>query len=268
MILGVDHLALSCHPLNAAVRLMAESGFTEAFTARNVPNAPEKREFLHHYESAHSLSYWKAPAGIAIEITEHSLPLEFSPTPAFQPLFARGLAGVERVELAGENYEAAQRAMRDALGYEAELFAWPKLSTRIWCCRDKAEGPLVQAIVMDVSDFAAAETFWSAGLGFKREKGGRGWVMLQFKSMVPAWSLRVILHECSGGGTRKYLDDAGFPCLALLTNRLESDLGALESHGAHTGRIFRLAPGGKMLNIAVLRGPAAELVELIEVARN
>ena len=66
-----------------------------------------------------------------------------------------------------------------------------------------------------------------------------------------------------------HLDDAGFPCLALISNRVAEDQNnAIEMGGRDASEKFALEIGGKMLEIVVLRGPDNELVELIEFQRS
>ena len=65
-----------------------------------------------------------------------------------------------------------------------------------------------------------------------------------------------------------YLDQAGFPCLAFISNDLVSDRLQLIQCGAQNiSEISDHTINGKALKVAFGRGPSQELVELIEIEK-
>jgi hypothetical protein len=122
-----------------------------------------------------------------------------------------------------------------------------------------------------VGDLGEARRFWVEGLGAAdravREEGR--WLCVGYRGPVPAWCLDLFLVEGRGPGADAYLDDAGFSCVALLSNRLDDDLRrAVAAGGRAVGDPFELTVNRRALRIALLRGPAGELVELIQPLRS
>jgi hypothetical protein len=86
---------------------------------------------------------------------------------------------------------------------------------------------------------------------------------------VPAWCLDLVLVEMEFARPLPLIDDAGFPCLALISRRLASDKEAVLDLGAREAcDEFNLEVGGRVLNILIMRGPDNELIELIEFSNS
>ena len=97
---------------------------------------------------------------------------------------------------------------------------------------------------------------------------GKGWLQLAFQAPVPAWRLEVILVESEAARPPAFLDDPGFPCLALISSSLARDQDTAGEMGAReSSEEFFLEVGEKVLKILMLRGPDQELLELIEIPK-
>ena len=57
MILGVDHIALSCEDIVQATEFLKQYGFSIQFIDKSVPNPPAKEKLLRSYHPIHSLAY-------------------------------------------------------------------------------------------------------------------------------------------------------------------------------------------------------------------
>ena len=138
---------------------------------------------------------------------------------------------------------------------------------------DRTKALSILAVMIPVVDLPAAERFWTKGLRCSLvDRGiatGRSWLRVRVNSLVAAWSLDVILSEEAPLEHQPSLDDDGFTCLALLSNKLEADCEASVASGgpAATG-VFQIEVAGKPLDIAFIRGPSKEIIELIQFQRN
>lgn len=273
MILGVDHVALSCEDVHAASRKLGSAGYRVIFAQQDVPNSPAKRPFLQTYHPLHSLAYCEAEIGTPVELTQHSGPLEDAHSP-YQVLLAA--APPEAVPLAGAELPWAP-VWREALGCrQPQAVLWPTLQAQFWHDGASSGSGLasVRAVLLPVADVARAEDFWRTGLGCDlvaagTVQTGRRWARVAFRAPISKWSLDVILVEGRRSIYAPLLDAAGFSCLALLSTSLDRDSGRVWQAGAHqsTGA-FHVRINGNLLRVAVFRGPDDELIELIEIRRS
>lgn len=218
MILGVEHIALSCVNIETGVAGLSARGFAPAFVERDIPNAPEKRPLLHAYAARHDIASCRARTGIAIELTNHG-PVNAPAPPSYEVTF--GDDGIAAVALTSGDVRATKRFWRDGLRFTV------------------AAG--------DAADRAQA--------------------ILAIRPPVAAWAFEL---RVAPGPERALpmLDDEGFPCVALITNRLDADLAQAISAGGHSAAgPFIAHVNGNELHVALLRGPGGELVELIAFAR-
>jgi len=270
MILGVDHIALSCPTIDAGLDALAPLGFKPVFVHRDLGNHEEKRPFLRNFDAGHGLAYCRGTSGIAVELTRHAAHDKDTPSP-YQVLFdgqPPNAAPCDADTRFGDN--DAWDAVADVTSVEAG--AWPGIGARFWhaVSAPGSDGIAIRCVMLPVSDLAVSEPFWVAGLGCRqgergRTPGGHAWSCVSFRSVVPAWCLDVLLVEIPLSRGVPHLDDAGFPCLALLTNRLQADKESVRVAGAGSiGNDFPMEVNGKSLAVCMLRGPCSELIELIQ----
>ncbi len=215
MILGVDHVALSCDDLRRAAQNLEREGFRLKFVEERLPNAEAKKPFLREYRPDHGLAYCQGRAGVAVELTRHGRPLTNGP-------------GFYRVRF---------------------------------------DGPSVRDLGVPCRDLPASISFWTEGLGFRKESEGPGEARLRMPAPLPAWQLDVRLEAAAAPPATPFLDDDGAACLALLSNRLEEDMSRALQCGGRSGARFAARVNGQDLRIGLLRGPSDELVELIEIQK-
>jgi len=218
VILGVEHIALSCADIETGVAGLAARGFAPAFVERDIPNAPEKRSLLHTYTARHDIASCRAQAGIAIELTNHG-PVYAPAPPSYEVTFGGG--GIVAVAVISGDVRASKRFWRDGLRFTV-----------------------------------------AAGNADDAEQA-----LLAIRPPVAAWAFEL---RVAPGPQRALpmLDDEGFPCVALITNRLDADLAQALSAGGHSpAGPFVAHVNGNELHVALLRGPGGELVELIAFAR-
>jgi hypothetical protein len=214
MILGVEHIALSCATIDEATGVLEERGFKRSFVERRLPNAPAKKPLLREWLPVHDIASFRGPLGIAVEAVAHGN----NPT------------------IGGPGF--------DVPGWGTDAGAIANLR-------------------IDVDDVAVSVRFWNA-LGFRCADLSQP-QRLRLRAPVPAWSLDLELR-LKVPARRTWLDDAGFPCLALVTNRLSQDLGRASECGARDVTApFMAEVAGRSLTIALCRAPSGQLVEFVEL---
>ena len=57
MILGVEHIALSCENVDNSSEVLRKSGYDVTFVEKDVPNNKAKESFLKLYTPVHSIGY-------------------------------------------------------------------------------------------------------------------------------------------------------------------------------------------------------------------
>lgn len=268
MIVGVDHVALTCADLDGAVADLRAWGFETRFIEEDIPNPPSKRPFLGSYRDTHSIAYCGVEAGVAVELVNHGT--------------ASGWRGPYEVMVAGRPPPSSTASDREkdwdavwesALGIGGvTCVTLPTTRAPLWCSDESSTQAGVRAVGLSVSDVNRSASFWSDGAGFRPsaegEAGGRKWARLTLQAPVPSWSLDVVLVEDGGGWHSVPLDALGFSCLALLSTGIERDLARLASCGGReSSEVFDLRVGGKKLRLLLLRGPDGEPVELVEARR-
>lgn len=272
MILGVDHLALSCRDLPRAARLLEGCGWQVQFQVPAVVNHPGKRALLADYSPTHGLALCLAPTGIPIELTRHGPALDQGPSP-YQVLFTSCPRSWRPDQApAGENWG---RVWSRALGRRAPVAAvWPDFEAQFWFDESQApdQAPGIGAVLSPSPKPNESRAFWQEGLGLGlvAEGGasrGPAWAHLRVNSVLRRGGLDLLVARGSRGGDAPRLDRAGFPCLALFSNRLAQDSRrARDCGGRLRGEAFFIEVNQRRLEIQFLEGPGGELVELVALA--
>ena len=240
------------------------------FIHEGLANTLTKKPFLSEYKPLHSVAYCQRKEGISLEITKHAAALKEAPS-WYQVLMDRPPAGTAPYR---GPLPCSPQIWKNTVGYEdAQAAVWKSFQAQIWYSVSGNAGPSfspsVRAVLVPVRHLAASAAFWTEGLGchfLKRgcETGG-SWIHLAWRSPVPQWFLEIILSETDVEMGTSYLDRAGFPCLAFLTNDLSRDrlrlidCGAQDASEPSSHRINE-----KGLRLTIMRGPSQELIELIE----
>ncbi|MBI4308463.1 MAG: VOC family protein [Chloroflexi bacterium] len=265
----MDHIALSCSDVAQGAALLGEVGYHVRFVERDLFNHPAKRPFLRRYAATHSVAYCGLEGAISIELTRHEAPLGQGVSP-YQVLLAGAPDDVSPWQ---ESLPPSWASVwRRAIGCGEPVAArWHPFSAQLWYDAQSHVAPSgsVQALLLPVANRAASEAFWVSGLGCRvvgrsTEEDAWGWVRLSFSGPVTSWSVEVVLAEVDRRGGLPHLDDPGFPCLAVISNRLARDMEtALRAGAREASEEFPLEVGGKTLKIVLVRGPDGELVEML-----
>lgn len=238
MILGVDHIALSCVDLQGSVAAIQRAGYQVKFIEADLMNHSSKKPFLSVYQPVHSVAYCLAESGIAVELTAHG-GIPSKSAAGYQPRISKELWRIAGAEpFFDTDYE----------GFDS----------------------LIRSVEVPVMNVEQSFLFWTKGLGAREDLRSLDPPVrarrLRWQSPISRWSLELILRETKIPTAQRCLDDAGFPCLAFLTNDAAADRSRLMELGvSQASEPSRHRVNGKSLMISFLRGPSGELVELIEV---
>ena len=107
--------------------------------------------------------------------------------------------------------------------------------------------------------------FFMTGIGFKEVDNGS----LQFKSVIPQWTVTIDLVENYDAEIDPLLDVNGYSCLAFYVTDLEKDLKKLLGGGGRCPtKVFDVALGERRMSVLMLRSPEGTIIELIKVNKN
>jgi hypothetical protein len=71
MIIGIDHLAISCTNLDEEIERLSKKRFELQFIERNLINTADKKKLLNEYHDTHGMAYFKHQNGFKIEATQY-----------------------------------------------------------------------------------------------------------------------------------------------------------------------------------------------------
>ncbi|ABK43670.1 hypothetical protein Mmc1_1159 [Magnetococcus marinus MC-1] len=265
MILGADHISMNGGQAEDVAPALEQQGWSVAFRCQDtLPVAATWTRTQNGLFDLHFARY--TASGPALEHTGY--------TPASQAATAHKQGYLPLFGHIPPLWQALPRqpearlstALQQALGGTPQLGLWAPFQHPLWVL-PQGEAAGVLAVALTTPERQREQHFWQTGLGFRLEQSGDGWSLLQKAPPIPAWRVRLLLVDgpTRGGG---FLDDHGFPCLALLSNRLSADLQTAEKHGG-TGAspIITLSVNQQRVNVAFLRSPAGYPVELIEAQK-
>jgi hypothetical protein len=253
---------LSCEDIAAACSRFEKAGFEIRFMEENISNPSEKLGFLHTYSECHSLAFAKGRVGPGVELIHH-------PWSSLEHVGAYGAC----IASGDQNWALFVEDRGNGSRHSAN-------SDQTWCpahvetarfnawtlSNSKTSG--VISIIVNSHDVYASYHFWTKGVGARPASSiGPFSPHLKFTSPVPAWStdLLIVADERIGSNCHA-IDDAGFNCVSLLSNNITADRNLLLANGATAATApFKLRVNGKTLQLALLKGPSGEPLELLSL---
>jgi catechol 2,3-dioxygenase-like lactoylglutathione lyase family enzyme len=278
MILGVDHVALSAHGIDSGIEELRKLGYQPAFVERNLANAEAKKKFMRAFRPIHAIAYCKPKSqSVALELVDHGdTPFEERASPYHVMFSGRSPGQI----CSGTSERGSSNAVREALvrfaDEEINRVFLTTFDTTCWWRQSsdpaQPDSSSVDVLVLEVADLPKSTKFWTRGLGFVVDRASPGRdtpesKALAFPTRIPSWRLPVILVENKAVQEPciACLDDNGFSCIAFISTNLNDDRRRLAQHGASAmGEGFSLVVGGRTLRFCIVRGPNAELLELIQ----
>ncbi|MDP7191472.1 MAG: hypothetical protein QF553_06375 [Alphaproteobacteria bacterium] len=270
MILGVDHLALSTDNFEDACHVLESSTYAPVFTVEDGSTSQEISPFMHQFSPDFHMAYCRSPAGgVTLELTRYSPPRKAN-NPGYGVLFSAAPEGIRKA-LPPKNEGIWTPVLRAAMDVDVHPAFWEPFSASVWVGDGTAASTHILGILSPTSNIENATRFWREGLHFSlKGQGvtdeGRKWARLVLPSPVPAWRLDLVLAEDEEIYEEAMLDQAGFPCLGLLSSNVEEDANRAHNAGGHDfTQLFTMRINQKAMKLIMFRTPEGKLVELIEL---
>lgn len=259
-ILGIDHICATCKGIDQAKKL-EYIGYVTSFEERHLPIMEEKKPFLKQHGDFHDAAFLTAKKGSSIEIIDHYG--SSSQQGRYDVLFesSKILSDVEMKN------DPISKILENVFDCPISKISVPSLNMYYYQKIDSTEG--LSTIVLRCNNLDKVSKFWITGLGFKEksfDKKKSSWKLLYFTSPVLAWNIDLLLiQDPNMSITNSYLDDLGWTCVSIIVSDIDSCLTRLKELGAKDmGLPYYMKIANNRLRLAFLRGPEAELIELIE----
>ncbi|MEE2924508.1 MAG: hypothetical protein VX619_06975 [bacterium] len=260
MILGLDHIALNTIDLSSTEKELINLGYSSRFCELDLLNDTNKIPFLWHYEKRHHINLLHAVGCTPIEITVHHTHTANSS----ELIHISMLASPNNCK---RNDSEIDEYLEKYFGDEyLGFFNTSIIPTPIIGLSSNSKHS--SFLAYEVENLAAGIAFWDQFLGARLTlSDNANFAVLTVNSPVKSWSLGCLLFK---GRKRSIpmLDDAGLTCTAILCTNLDSHLTEYTKiFESDCIMPFTVNINNKAIRLALLRGPHAEIYELIEIER-
>lgn len=238
-VFGLSHLCVGCTGGMDVVELaLVKCGYERRFVHADLPNPAAKRNLVRKWTDVHDIRLLGAQGLPSVEILHHHSGA-IANSSNFQPrIHIRDAGADERRQLA-----------------EFGLIL------------DQGKGALSGNLRVGIACVAVPESavFWEKAMGFSVQSCEMDQAELSFRALSPSWSIDLILEKNERLAGPTFLDDLGCTCLSFLVRDVPHALEMCAGHGAlAVGEPFPFKVGGKVLDVALVRGPGGELIELLQ----
>lgn len=259
-ILGIDHICATCKGIDQAKKLEC-IGYVTSFEERHLSISEEKKPFLKQHGDSHDAVFLTAKKGSSIEIIDHYG--SSSQQGRYEVLF-------ESPKILSDvtvKNDPIGKILENVFDCTISKILIPSLNIHYYQKMGSVEG--LFTAVLRCNNLDKISKFWITGLGFKEksfDKKKNSWKLLHFTSPILAWNIDLLLiQDPNMSITSSYLDDLGWTCISIIVSDIDSCLTHLEKLGAKDiGLPYVVKIANNYLKLAFLRGPEAELIELIE----
>jgi hypothetical protein len=120
-----------------------------------------------------------------------------------------------------------------------------------------------EQIATTTDDRAASGAFWDALNAPQSENGLR-----RFGAALPAWRLTITTTDGPSRAGTTTVDADGCVLVSLVTSNIDAELARLHRHDVLLHRATEAWDedvAGRTLRVAIVEGPAGELVELLQI---
>ena len=269
MIIGIDHISLSCNDIYSAQPEIRNLGYKLKFQEINVYNNPAKIPFLQDFEDRHSLAFFQHETNIPIELIQHKKPLENISSPyhvLLNPMF-------ENSQKHGKVEIQLDKVFNTSLyNMKVNSYVWKKQNALFWHDDSNTNLNLGGAFIcIPAINILRSEEFWTNIFGFKLVsrspiKTTPQWTYLSHKSLISnSPSIDLFIVDTKTPVKPSFLDDPGFTSLAFISTSIEKDFKKLMAyHPIEYSKEFNLNINSKELKIRIVRNHDQSLIELIE----
>lgn len=238
-VLGLSHLCVGCTgAMDEVERALVGCGYAVQFTHKDLSNPQSKKGLVRTWTEAHNMRFFAAPGLPSIEILHHHDAVVSGDSNYWPHVHVPAAGGREcntlarfGVSLVGENRATSGNLL----------------------------------VIMACENIKSQLVFWEKAMGFTVHYCERDSAELRFRSLSPTWCIDLRLEKSEGRVEPTYLDDTGCTCLSFLTRDIGETLKSCREFGAsRIGGIFPMETGGKSVDLAFVRGPQGEIIELLQ----
>lgn len=236
MILDIDHIALNSSDFSTLADIFCKLDYVVEFDEKRVKNPKIKENLMQHFSEYHDLCLLKSKDNLNIELLNHKIINKKNGflTPIFD--------GVNR------NFPEKNQILKI------------KNSNIPLIIEYTDNNFLFNKIIIETNNLEESENFWKS-LGFFQKKDSEN--HLCFNSILSEKKYELILKE-NEDDSKNNLDDAGWNCIALLSNSIEKEYDFLKNRYITT-KIELLEINQKQLRIFFVKSPGGELIEIISL---
>lgn len=255
MILKVSHVVLSSERFSENKLVLQQLGYTQIFTENNIINSPVKKPLFTHFNERHDVGYFTADKNVSIELLNWRT---------------------------GNHCSSNFRFLFDALPPDSVRFkSTNTLSKEVWMEGDlnsfnlpisylnTTEGTCqFNKVMIQTNHIPKSIDFWKY-FRFMVISQSSSFALLELVPIVPRTKrFHLYLVRTENINTTPCLDNEGISCISFLSNSIEREKELLYQKGLSTFDVGKLSINNKILNILFVRGPAGELVEIIDMKEN
>lgn len=253
MIVGIDHIAISAGNLESVSDFFKCLGYEEQFREMNLTNLNIKKEFLNFYYPEHDLILFSKKGNYPVEIINHNSKGFLNKNQKFIPIIEGNLKLIP--------YKIISESTK-IIGYKLVEFEMNHL--RAYYKKTNASQLVLNNFLIEISNVSDTIDFYSK-MGFFVKSMVDDLMIMEHKSLLSDDNFK-LTFIVSNKVNEVCLDDLSFNCLGLISSSLEKDLNLFVEKYKTTPSEF-LNVNGKILNIAFVKGPNGEIIELIGTVR-
>lgn len=256
MIVGISHIGATVLNLESALQDFARLGFKTDFVERNLPNDPQKRQFMNRWHPTHHIAFIKGNV--------NSVGLELIEYPEAAVMNSDKLNDHIRLHFTGrinETDEVCDTTENSSTYQDIQL-----------CCLRLRGRHSSNSVSLNIAEFHVKEqgsntsrAFWQNGAGFKPVNADD--VESAMEPGVPLlfWKMALKPKITTLDFNESILDEVGLNLITLVTSDIAKDRERLIKHGGRdASNVFVQMVNQKELKIALMRSPEGHVVELIE----
>lgn len=234
MILHIDHIATASLDFEQDIKYLEGLGYKVRFIEKLIYNPAIKRDLMREFTQFHDIALLDKDLCISIELLNYN-----------------------RVENIHSLLFFNQNNPLEA--FIKNTYAMHKENLNNLVNTD------LNKLFLYVADIDRALIFWKM-LGFNLYEEADGIAVLLFKSLLTGSHYFVhLINKSFSSEYACYLDNRGFNSLAFISSSIKLEREKFTKNGFWVTDIESLKLNGRKLSIFFVKGPAGELVEIIEI---
>lgn len=238
MILDIDHIGFSTTlNLKPYIEFFKRLDYEDSFHEKNIQNLPSKKYYMKNFVLNHDLCLLNSKHYINIELIKYE---KINNSKGFvTPIFNFSKKSSKKFEIKSNLNDLKIPYFHKETNENFFIFS---------------------NFLIESSDIKKSETFWRK-LGFRKSNFEKNYY--EFESILSSKKYQLLL-KYNPQQKKHFLDDDCWNSIAFLTNSIEKEKEKFQNE-YQTSEIEILEINNKKLKICFIKGPSAELIELISI---